>query len=110
MRVAEGSVADFANITWPANANATLSFAFETGLSTLGGIPLNLFVLYLTFRSSLIAGNYKYFLANLAFCDLVASLLNILQLSYHLYSLIYEIPLNITKCYVMVVSSGLSHA
>ena len=33
------------------------------------GAPANLFVLYLSFFSPLVSGDFKYFLANLAICD-----------------------------------------
>uniref|UniRef100_A0A914XTE4 G-protein coupled receptors family 1 profile domain-containing protein n=1 Tax=Plectus sambesii TaxID=2011161 RepID=A0A914XTE4_9BILA len=100
MRVAAGSVNDFANVTWPANANATLSLSLFFGVASFGGIPANLLVIYVSFRSSLVTGNYKYFLANLAICDLAACFANMFQFFYHLYHLLCEVPLDITKCHV----------
>jgi hypothetical protein len=102
MRKSLGPLADFANVTWPANPNGTLSIILEVFFTSLGGIPANLLVLYLSFFGKGIVGNYKYFLANLAVCDLLSCLATIFQLCVHLYHLLGGIPFNTTTYYIQL--------
>jgi hypothetical protein len=102
MRQSVGSIADFENVTWPANTNVTLALSLAAITSSFG-IPANLLVLYISFYSELVVGNYKYFLANLAVTDLFDCFSTIYQLLFHLYHLHYNVPLNISRCYYMVI-------
>jgi hypothetical protein len=102
MRQSVGSIADFENVTWPVNTNVTLALSLSAITSSVGGIPANLLVLYISFYSKLVVGNYKYFLANLAVTDLFNCFTTIYQLLFHLYHLHYDVPLNISRCYYMV--------
>lgn len=98
MRKIEGTAEDFANITWPANANATLVLSLTAVVGSVVGIPANLAVLYLSFFSSNIVGDYKYFIANLALCDLSYCLSTIFQCAVHLHHRFGYVPMDVTTC------------
>jgi hypothetical protein len=103
MREAVGTAVEFANITWPANANVTFPMAIDFLITNIGGVPANLLVLYISFFSPLVSGEYKYFLANLAFCDLSYCLSSIFAWTYHMVHYLYDIPMNATRCTVQTV-------
>jgi hypothetical protein len=67
--------AEYANFHFPAQHQFTLPVIMDMSLVIFsGGILSNLFVLYLSFCSPLVIGHAKYFVANLALCDLCFNL------------------------------------
>jgi hypothetical protein len=98
MREIAGTMEDFANKTWPANANATLSLSLTAFISCSIGVPANILVICLSLFSSKIQGEYKYFIANLAFCDLSYCLSCLFQCVFHLYHRFGNVPMNVTRC------------
>jgi hypothetical protein len=66
--------AEYANFHFSAPHELTLPLIIYSSVIIFsGGILANLFVLYFSFFSPLVNGNYKYFMANVAFCDLFVS-------------------------------------
>lgn len=96
--------AEYANFHFPAVHEATLPGMMDMSLVIIsGGILANLFILYLSFFNPLVTGNFKYFMANLAFCDLCYSL----SVCFATFSLMYHdfmnVPYTATTCYATIV-------
>jgi hypothetical protein len=96
-----GSAVAYKNITWPADNNATLTLFLHTFASFAFGIPTSLFVLLVSFFSSKIEGNYKYFIANSAFFDLGYCTAQVFVLCFHLYHIYFNVPMNAVKCTIL---------
>jgi hypothetical protein len=86
------------NITWPANNSESFAFVFIPLINCSIGIPVNLLVLFLSFCSPHIKGNYKYFLANLSICNLMSLSCLIFEGFFHLYYVIFDVPMNVFRC------------
>ena len=92
--------AEYANFHFPAQQQLTYpSILYLICHILSGSIVPNLFVLYLSFFSPLLTGNFKYFIANLALCDLCLDF----TLCFEAYSQIYHdfmnVPYTATTCY-----------
>ena len=58
------------NVTsWPINSELITTYTFDMLLSCTLGLPLNIIVIFLSFKSEKLTGTYKYFLGNLALWD-----------------------------------------
>jgi hypothetical protein len=96
--------ADYANFHFPAQHQTTLAVILELCLILLcGGIPANLFVIYLSFCSPIIMGNFKYIMANVAISDLCCNLSRCFGACYHMYYDFMNVPYTATTCYARVV-------
>jgi hypothetical protein len=103
MREIAGTRKEFANISWPVNEQETFGLLLQTMISCPIGIPVNLLVLFISFRCSKIDGDYKYFLANLSMCDLLYLLSTLFVSCYHLYHRLLNIPMNAVQCSVETI-------
>uniref|UniRef100_A0A914VG82 G-protein coupled receptors family 1 profile domain-containing protein n=1 Tax=Plectus sambesii TaxID=2011161 RepID=A0A914VG82_9BILA len=103
MRKAAGTFAEFSNISWPANPNITLPITLDFLISNIGGVPANLLVLYISFFNPLVTGHYKYFLANLALCDLSYCFSALFSWAFHIVHYLADIPMNATKCSLQTI-------
>jgi hypothetical protein len=93
--------AEYANFTFPAQHQATLPFIMGMGFYILSGaIVANLFVIYLSFYSPLITGKFKYFMANVALCDLCLNLSVCFEACSQMYHDFMNVPYTATTCYV----------
>uniref|UniRef100_A0A914WHC5 G-protein coupled receptors family 1 profile domain-containing protein n=1 Tax=Plectus sambesii TaxID=2011161 RepID=A0A914WHC5_9BILA len=98
MREPIASRADFSNVTWPVFLNVSTTFTFDAINSCALGVPLNLIIVYLSFISAKVDGDFKYFLGNLAVADLGFCFGNVYNWAQHFYFVKKEIPSNVITC------------
>lgn len=111
MREIAGLRSDYVNVTWPAYPNSTFLTVSSAIVCSTFGVPANLLVLLLSFSSAEIIGNYKYFIANLAFFDLVYCFGAIFQAASQAYYYFVNVSMNTVSCTLQVVfayTGGLS--
>jgi hypothetical protein len=106
MRQPVGDVAEFSNLSWPSNSNLTLAMSLDILFSCPIGIPANFIVIYLSFFSSHINGEFKYFIGNLAVCDLLFCFTLLFQSMFHIYHRAWNLPMTLMKC---TIQSGLTY-
>ena len=95
---------EYANFHFPAQHQATLPQIMMLSLAIFsGGILANLLVLYLSFFSPLVVGNFKYFMANLAFCDLCYILSVCFEACSQMYHEFMNVPFSATTCYASII-------
>jgi hypothetical protein len=97
MRPIIGERSDFANQSWPATNDSLVDFV-ATFDSIVIFAPANLFVLYISFFSKSVVGNYKYFIANQAFCDLLLNFAAIFACLFHQICEKFSIPMTVNSC------------
>jgi hypothetical protein len=96
--------AEYANFHFPAQHQTTYPLIMYLILHILSGSILpNLFVLYLSFFSPLITGNFKYFIANFALCDLCFTLSMYFEACSQIYHEFMNVPYTATTCYAKAV-------
>ncbi len=96
--------AEYANFKFPASHELTIPFTIlAIVIICSGGILANLFVLYLSFFSPSVIGNFKYFIANLALCDLCFNLSLIFAAFFQLYHDLMNVPYTATTFYVQLM-------
>jgi hypothetical protein len=96
--------AEYANFHFPAQHEATLPYMMEMSLYIFtGAFVANLFVIYLSFFSPLITGNFKYFMGNVAFCDLCIILSVCYETCAQMYHDFMNVPYTATSCYARMV-------
>ena len=92
--------AEYANFHFPIPHEVTFPVIMDTSLIIFSGsILANLFVLYLSFFSPLVTGNFKYFMANLALCDLCFNLSVCFEACSQMYHDFMNVPFTATTCY-----------
>jgi hypothetical protein len=85
--------AEFANVYFTVSHELTIPLIILACVIIFsGGILANLFVLYLSFFSPLVTGSFKYFMGNLAFCDLCFNLSLIFAAFFQLYHDLMNVP------------------
>ncbi len=95
--------AEYANYLFPAPHEFTLPLIMDMTLIIFsGGILANLFVLYLSFFSPLVIGNFKYFTANLAFSDLCLNLAMCFTTLSQMYHDFMNVPYTATTFYATI--------
>lgn len=85
---------DVANRTWTVNPPEEVPlWDMLCIFIAFSGLPPNCLIICLTFsRRANIQGNYKYLLANWAFCDLSFCLGSIVSIAFHAYHALYMVP------------------
>jgi hypothetical protein len=96
--------AEYANFHFPANHETTLPYIMNlSSVIFSGAIMANLFILYLSFFSPLLTGNFKYFIANLALCDLGLNLSVCFGACSQMYHDFLNVPFTASTCYATMV-------
>jgi hypothetical protein len=96
--------AEYANFHFPAHPGATLPLLMEMGVIIFsGGILANLLVFYLSFFSPLVTGNFKYFMANLSFCDFLYNLSKCFEACSQTYHSVMNVSYTATSCYARMI-------
>jgi hypothetical protein len=92
--------AEYANFHFPAQHLTTYPFILYLSCHILSGSILpNLFIIYLSIFSPLLNGHFKYFMANLALCDLCFNLSMLFAASSQIYHDFLNVPFTATTCY-----------
>jgi hypothetical protein len=96
--------AEYANFHFPANHDVALpAIMLLSSIIFSGAILANLLIIYLSFFSPLVNGNFKYFMANLALCDLCSNLSVAFGACAQIYHFFLNVPFTATTCYATVV-------
>ncbi len=96
--------AEYANFHFPAQHETTLPHMMLMSLHIFtGAIVANIFVLYLSFFSPLVTGNFKYFMTNVALCDLCIILSVCFETCAQMYHDFMNVPYTATSCYARIV-------
>lgn len=100
IRTAIGTSVQYANVTFPAHVDINLTIALGFFLTNIVGLPANILIIYLSFCVPSITGHFKYFLANLALCDLGICVTVSHSCIFHLWHVVAGTPMTATKCTV----------
>jgi hypothetical protein len=96
--------AEYANFYFPAQHETTLPYMMGMIFYIFtGAIVANLFVIYLSFFSPLVTGNFKYFMANVALCDLCGILSVCFETCAQMYHDFMNVPYTATSCYARII-------